>query len=149
MIRSVIQFCRSLRKPAEGAPDASGIAARIESLERRNAQLEQEVLEHREAAESLRRSQVYLDRAQRLARIGNWRWSVTRDELIDCSEAYAEIHGVSRSEIGERIKHQLEGAIHPDDRERVKNTCRELERSGASYEIEYRIILPDGEVRYV
>jgi len=44
---------------------------------------------------------------------------------------------------------QLEGAIHPDDRERVKNTCRELERSGASYEIEYRIIRPDGEIRHV
>ncbi len=149
MIRSLIEFCRALRGPVEDAHGPSELAVRIEELEQRNAELEQAVLSHREAADELRRSQAYLERAQRLARIGNWRWSVQRGELIDCSEAYSEIHGVSRSEIGERIKHQLEGAIHPDDRQRIKNTCRELEKSGASYEIEYRIIRPDGEIRHV
>jgi len=149
MIRSVIQFFRALREPAEDTPGPSERVAQVEALERRNAELEQEIRSHREAADELRRAQAYLERAQRLARIGNWRWSVEREELIDCSETYAEIHGVSRSEIGERIKHQHEGAIHPDDRERVKIACRELEESGASYEIEYRIIRPDGEIRHI
>jgi PAS domain S-box-containing protein len=133
----------------EDAPGPSKLELKIEELERRNAELEQAVSSHQEAEDQLRRSQAYLDRAQRLARIGNWRWSALRGELIDCSEAYIEIHGVSRSEIGERIKTQLEGAIHPDDREHVKIACRELEKSGASYEIEYRIIRPDGEIRHV
>jgi len=149
MIRSVIQFCRALRGSAEDAPDPSELVSQIEELERRNAELEQAVSSHQKAEDQLRRSQAYLDRAQRLARIGNWRWSVQRGELIDCSEAYTEIHGVSRSEIGERIKTQIESAIHPDDREHVKIACRELEKSGASYEIEYRIIRPDGEIRHV
>jgi PAS domain S-box-containing protein len=149
MIRSVIQFCRALREPAEDAAGPSELVLQIEELERRNAELEQAVLGHREAADELRRSQAYLERAQRLARIGNWRWSVQRGELIDCSDAYTEIHGVSRSEIGERIKHQLEYVIHPDDRERVKNACSELEESGASYEIEYRIVRPDNEIRHI
>jgi len=149
MIRSVIQFCRALRAPAEDTRKASELVAQIEELTQRNAELEQAIISHREAADRLRRSQDYLQRAQRLAQIGNWRWSVEREELIDCSDAYAEIHGVSRAEIAERIKHQLEDAIHPEDRERVKNTCRELEQSGASYEIEYRITRPDGEIRHV
>jgi PAS domain S-box-containing protein len=149
MIRSVIQFWRALRGPAEDASGPSELVLQIEELERRNAELEQAASGHREAADKLRRSQAYLERAQRLAQIGNWRWSVERGELIDCSEAYTEIHGVSRSEIGERIKNQHEDAIHPEDRERVKIACSELEKTGASYEIEYRITRPDGEVRHV
>ncbi|MBW2541593.1 MAG: PAS domain-containing protein [Deltaproteobacteria bacterium] len=149
MIRSVLQFCRVLRGLGEDAPNPSELALQAEEFERRNAELAQAVKSHREAEAELRRAQTYLDRTQRLARIGSWHWSVTREELIDCSEAYAEIHGVSRSEIGERIKNQLEDAIHPDDREHVKTACRELEKSGSSYEIEYRIIRPDGEIRHV
>jgi PAS domain S-box-containing protein len=149
MIRSAIEYWRALRGHAEDAPGPSEQVSQIEALERRNAELEREVRSHRETEDELRRSQAYLERAQRLAQIGNWRWSVEREELIDCSESYTEIHGVSRSEIGERIKHQLEDAIHPDDREHVRVACRELEETGASYEIEYRIIRPDGEVRHV
>jgi len=149
MIRSVLQFFRALRGSAEIDRILSEQAAQIEELTRRNAELEQSVLDHREAAEVLRRSQVYLERAQQLARIGNWRWSVPRGELIDSSEAYAAIHGVSPSEIDELIKHQLERSIHPDDRERVERAFRELEASGTEYEIEYRIVRPDREVRHI
>ena len=150
MIRSLIQFFRASQGPAKDALDRPRLAAKLEELTRRNAELEQSVAGHRRAADELRRFQAYLERAQRMTRIGNWRWSVPRGELIDSSEAYAEIHGVSCSEIHELISsHQIERVIHPDDRERVECKFREFDESGVAYEIEYRIVRPDGEVRHI
>jgi two-component system, cell cycle sensor histidine kinase and response regulator CckA len=39
-------------------------------------------------------------------------------------------------------------SIHPDDRDAVRQT-REIERAGGPFEHEYRIVRPDGEVRWI
>jgi PAS domain S-box-containing protein len=96
--------------------------------------------------EALRRSEADFARAQRQASIGNWRWSIPRDELLDCSDEYARIHGVEPDEI---MEYQKRRVIHPDDLERVERTFREVDRSRSDYSIEYRIVRPDGEVRHV
>ena len=87
--------------------------------------------------------------AQRLAKIGNWRWSVGRGALIACSEEYARIHGVGIDEIVELMEAQMTRAIHPDDRDRVQSEFKRFDAEGIDYEIEYRIVRPDGEVRHV
>ena len=87
--------------------------------------------------------------AQRLAKIGNWRWSVGRDALISCSEEYARIHGVGTDEIEDWMRSCMTRAIHPDDRDRVETEFKRFDVEGIDYEIEYRIVRPDGEVRHV
>ncbi len=104
-------------------------------------------LKKRELA--LRESREALALAQRQARIGNWRWSVERDELISCSEEYARIHGVGMDEIHEVRKNKFENLIHPDDREAVRRELRRVDADGVDYEFEYRIIRADGEIRHV
>jgi C4-dicarboxylate-specific signal transduction histidine kinase len=39
--------------------------------------------------------------------------------------------------------------IHPDDRERVESAVRQAVVTGADFAIEYRILLPDGAVRWI
>jgi PAS domain S-box-containing protein len=39
--------------------------------------------------------------------------------------------------------------IHPEDRERVTETSRIADRDGVTYLAEYRIVLPDGEIRWI
>jgi len=145
MIRFVTRWFGALRRPAEPLDPA----AKIVDLTRRNAELEQMVLAHREAAEELRRSQAYLHRAQRLARIGNWRWSVPNANLIDFSESFAEIHGVDRAQIADLIDHHFDRLVHPDDCDRVLRAFAAYDEAGAEYELEYRIVRPDGEVRHI
>ncbi|MFQ5776242.1 MAG: type II toxin-antitoxin system prevent-host-death family antitoxin [Kiloniellaceae bacterium] len=88
-------------------------------------------------------------RAQRLAKIGNWRRSIEGNELVSCSEDYARIHGVGPDEIYDLMKHRMERVIHPDDRDRVASEYRRADERGDDYEIEYRIVRPDGEIRHV
>jgi len=146
MIRRVTRWFGALRRSTDEIPDP---AATIAELMRRNAELEQAVLAHFAAAEELRRSQAYLHRAQRLARIGNWRWSLPQEKLIDFSESYAEIHGMDTSEMTEAVEDEFERLIHPEDRDRVERAFRACDEAGAEYELEYRIVRPDGQVRHI
>jgi PAS domain S-box-containing protein len=47
------------------------------------------------------------------------------------------------------MKHQMKRVLHPEDRERVGRAFRAFDRSGSGYEIEYRIVRLNGEVRHI
>ncbi|MCH8810057.1 MAG: type II toxin-antitoxin system Phd/YefM family antitoxin, partial [Proteobacteria bacterium] len=64
-------------------------------------------------ADDLRASEAVLARAQRIARIGSWRWSIERNELVSCSDEYARVHGVAPDEIHALMAEQMERVIHP------------------------------------
>jgi diguanylate cyclase (GGDEF)-like protein len=49
---------------------------------------------------------------------------------------------------GPRTHGDWQRAVHPEDRERAENTYRTMIRSGY-YETDYRVLLPDGEIRYI
>jgi PAS domain S-box-containing protein len=97
----------------------------------------------------LRESEAALAKAQELAHVGNWRWSIDRNELVSCSEEYTRIYGVGPDEIHALMKQQMERVIHPEDRDRVVEAYRGADEEGLGFEIEYRIVRPDGEVRHV
>jgi hypothetical protein len=111
--------------------------------------LRTDITEIKERELALRDSQEALAMAQRQARIGSWRWSVERNELISCSEEFARIHGVGMDEIHQLLKNCFDKVIHPEDRERVNREFRRADAEGSDYQIEYRIIRGDGEIRYV
>jgi PAS domain S-box-containing protein len=108
-----------------------------------------DITERKRTEEALRENQATLAKAQRLAKIGNWRWSIERHELISCSEEFARVHGVSMDEVRELLKEQMARVIHPEDRDRVAMKFKRVDEEGADYDIEYRIVRPDGEVRHV
>ena len=108
-----------------------------------------DVTDEFEAERRLRQSQNALAQAQSLAKVGNWHWSIEEDRLLSCSEEYAAIHGVGPDEIHDLLAQQFEKVIHPGDRERVAAAFERFDRDGQSYEIEYRIVLPDGWIRHV
>jgi PAS domain S-box-containing protein len=90
-----------------------------------------------------------LENAQRIAHVGSWRWDIVKDRLISCSQEYANIYGVSLDRIGTYLEHELEQALHPDDREHVVKFLRHPDQQMSSYEIEYKIIRPDGQIRNI
>ena len=124
---------------------AVGLMLWIPSIRR----LDSEVSKRKQAEVALRESEASLARAQRQARIGSWRWSVEHDALVSWSEEYARIHGAREDEIQELMARQMERVIHPDDRDRVEAEFKHFDQEGTAYEIEYRIVRPDGEVRHV
>ena len=119
-----------------------GVGANITRLKEAEDEL-------RMSRDKLKESERALIEAQLTAKIGSWRWSLERSSLISCSEGFAHIHGVTMDEINELMDHQMERVVHPEDRARVEEKIRRADAAKLDYEIEYRILLPDGQVRHV
>ncbi|MCP4874441.1 MAG: PAS domain-containing protein [Gammaproteobacteria bacterium] len=90
-----------------------------------------------------------LENAQRLVHVGSWRWDVLEDRLISCSKEYANIYGVSHDQIFAHMEKGFERVVHPDDIERVRDSLDVINQGSSEYEIEYRIIRTDGEIRTI
>src|SRR5579862_8890788 len=95
----------------------------------------------------LQESKEWLEEAQRVAHIGYWVWDLTADQLI-CSDEYYRIHGLPPRKSPIELA-TVTGRIHPDDRETVLGIADEAIRSGVHVDCEHRLLLPNGEVRFV
>ena len=106
-------------------------------------ELEKKVLE--QTAE-LRRSEALLARAQQLSQTGSFGWKVSRDELVWSEETF-RIFGYDRT-TRPSVKLGLL-RVHPDDLALVEQTIERAAQNGQDYEYEYRLLMPDGAVKYV
>src|SRR5258705_5854291 len=104
---------------------------------------EEKVLE--QTAE-LRRSEALLARAQRLSQTGSFGWKVSKDELVWSEETF-RIFGYDRT-TRPSVKLALQ-RVHPDDVALVEQTVERAAQDGKDYEHEYRLLMPDGAVKYV
>ena len=105
-----------------------------------------EIAERKKAEEALQKSEASLAEAQRIAGLGNWDLDIQTNELQWSDEIY-RIFGLSPKEFGATFD-EFMNYVHADDREFVKKSVGEA-LYGRPYDIEHRIILPDGTIRIV
>jgi PAS domain S-box-containing protein len=102
----------------------------------------------REAERKLRRSEAYLDEAQRLSHTSSWAWDVTRREFAYRSLGVYHIFGFNPEE-GPVPLQAFRDRIHPEDRiPNVEGASRAI-REKAVFEVFFRIVLPDGSIKRV
>ena len=107
----------------------------------------------RKSEAEARRNEAMLRDAQRIARFGGWELEITNPDSIDSgplrwSEEVFRIFGYEPGGI-EVSNENFFRAVHPEDREPIKGAVATAIREGRNYEIDHRIILPNGTVRYV
>jgi PAS domain S-box-containing protein len=98
--------------------------------------------------ETLRTSEAYLEEAQRLTHTGSWGWEVAGRSTIYLSDEWCRIFGFDPGEGLVSWEQRFE-RTHPEDREKWQACIERAIRERSDYEIEYRILLPDGTLRYV
>jgi PAS domain S-box-containing protein len=96
---------------------------------------------------TLRESESRLEEAQRVAHLGHWEYDVDTDRFKWSDETY-RIFGLQRDE-GAVTQAVLKELIHPDDWGRTALARMRALRGGPRYDVEYRVVRPDGEVRIV
>ncbi len=97
--------------------------------------------------ERLKETQRRLVDALRIGRIGNWELDLQSGELWWSDEAH-EIFGVQRGSFDGRHESLVE-RIHPDDRDTYLRRREDALRRQATLEVEFRIVMNDGSVRWV
>lgn len=107
--------------------------------------LEDEV---RNRTSDLRRTMAHLDEAQRLTGIGSWACPVDGTDSMLWSEGLFHILGADPLVV-RPSQESLDASLHPDDRRRRQALVNAAIRDCEPFEVEYRIVRPDGVVRFI
>ncbi len=99
------------------------------------------------ANEELAATQRKLLNAQQLGHIGNWEFEPTTQALRASPEVFA-LFGLCGSADAVPFE-TLRGLIHPDDAATYAARASAAQATGTELDLEYRIIRPDGEVRWM
>ena len=102
----------------------------------------------RETERKLRRSEAYLAETQHLSHTSSWAWDVRRREFVYRSAEVYHLFGIEGGE--DAVSQQpFHDRILSEDRPRVTEVARRAVREKADFEVDFRIVLPDGSIRRV
>ena len=103
-------------------------------------------VERTRTEEQARRSEERLRFALDAASMGTWDWDLSTN-TVRWSDNLERIHGLPPGTFDGTFA-SYEREIHPDDRERVLASARRALAEGVPHDVEYRIVAPDGTVRW-
>jgi signal transduction histidine kinase len=104
-----------------------------------------EDLKRTEAA--LRRSEGFLNKAQRLSLTGSFGWKAASTG-IDWSDETFRIFAYEPESISPTWDHVLQ-RVHPEDCARARELIERARRDGEDFQSELRLLMPDGAVKHV
>lgn len=107
-----------------------------------------DLTERRRSERELKDARTRLDAALAAGAIGTWMWDVGADRLY-ADRTVAQLLSVNTEDTGVSSLAAFIGAIHPEDRERVAATIQRTLEEGDTYEARYRVVQPDGDVRWI
>jgi len=96
---------------------------------------------------TLERSENRFRRSQIFANIGTWDWDIHSGELY-WSERIGPLFGYPEGNLETTYDNFL-NAVHPDDRQQVIDAVNNCVENNTEYDIEHRVVWPNGEVRWV
>ena len=100
-----------------------------------------------ELKDKLTREEAYLTQAQRLTGVGSWAWDPSETHNYYSREVF-NIFGLDPAKGNPTLADFLR-IYHPEDRKLIEEAEKKLVSEGQGYDVKYRIIRPDGELRFV
>jgi PAS domain S-box-containing protein len=115
-----------------------------------------DIHDRKEAEEKLRQSEAHLQEAQTLGRMGSWVFDISAETVSGSPELF-RIFGRDPGE--EQLAKEMisdvrampifRKSVHPEDLALVEEFTNKASETRVGGELEYRIVLPDGSLKYV
>ncbi len=99
-----------------------------------------------ERTKELRRSEAYLEEAQRLSKTGSFGWNVPSGEIYWSEETFRILEYSHDTKPGLEL---VQKRTHPEDRVRVHELIDRTSRNAEDFDLEHRLLMPDGSVKHV
>ena len=112
------------------------------------AVLSQDITERKQAEQELERMRNLLAEGQRVAHVGSFEYVAATRTTVWSEEEY-RIYGLDPAGPSPAYDVMLAKCIHPDDAALLHQTFSAAMQSNSVYELEHRIVRPDGSVRWV
>ena len=106
-----------------------------------------DVSDLRKAYKQIQISEDRFSVSMRYANIGTWDWDIQTGDLF-WSERIGPLFGYNEN-VPETTFENFLAAIHPEDRQKVIDAVNDCVENQVEYEIEHRVVWPDGTVRWV
>ncbi len=106
-----------------------------------------DITEQHQAVEELKRSEERLRLSQAFANVGSWEWDIDTGEVY-WSDQIWKLLGLEPDSVKPGYEAFL-ACVHPDDRPRVEQAIQDSLHEGKAYEIEHRLLWPDGSIHWL
>src|ERR1700736_4164640 len=103
--------------------------------------------EGKRAEKKLRRSEESLLEAQKLSNTGSWRHEVASRKVTVSPEIYRK-HDIKPDDDPSKTECFF-SRFHPEDRKRVVDLFERAEIEKTEFQVDYRIVLPDGTIKHL
>ena len=94
------------------------------------------------------RSEAFLSEGQRISHTGSWTWNYLTGKVV-WSEEHCRIFGYDPANANELTFQLFQERVHPEDRPFLQQKLEAAIRNSAGFAFDFRIVLPDGLVKYV
>jgi PAS domain S-box-containing protein len=109
-------------------------------------ELSRDLMHAARMAAELRENAESMSLAASAAQLAFWRWDIPHDAIWVSPDG----RGLYGTAPGETINlHRFLDTLHPDDREPVRLNVQRALNGDGSFRAEYRVVLPDGTVRWI
>src|SRR5881392_1651757 len=95
---------------------------------------------------ALRESEERMRLVANAVNLGIWEWDLDKDEIWATNTRRALLGWPASGKTGFE---DFISRVHPDDRNRIRQIVDDAIQNGADYDCEYRLVLPDGIVRWM
>lgn len=106
-----------------------------------------DITERRDSTDRLARSEKLLADGQALSHLGSFTWELRTDKVTWSDEQY-RLLGFEPGSVVASLDTLL-GRLDPDDKAELSGLIRGSVATGASFELEIRVVLPDGSIRWL
>ncbi len=115
--------------------------------------LTEDITQRKRAEEALQRSEGYLAEAQKLTQTGSWAAQVSLKENVNWSNVYwsREMYRIFGFDPDPTPPSSMEVVrrLHPEDAASHPRMVERAIRDGTDFELDYRLLLPDGAAKYI
>jgi PAS domain S-box-containing protein len=125
---------------------ASAQRKTTEALRRSGEELQIAIRDQKRIEAALLHSEMHLTEAQRLSRTGSFGWNLSAGEIFWSDETFRILQCDRAAKPSLELLFQR---THPDDRAAVQKTIQQASSDGKAFEHEYRLLMPDGSLKYV
>jgi PAS domain S-box-containing protein len=107
-----------------------------------------DITERKKAKDALSKMSTLMSESQKIAHLGSFEY-IAASQTTVWSEEEFRIYGLDPAGPSPQYEEMLKNCIHPEDAQLLNDTFAAAMSSKSVYELEHRIVLPDGSVRYV
>jgi PAS domain S-box-containing protein len=119
----------------------------VQAFNNMSNQLREMISDMKQAEEDLRRMNERFSLATHAAQLGVWDWDIPKNELA-WEESMYRLYAIQREDFGGAYDAWAR-TIHPQDKAHIEVEVQAALRGEREYEPEFRIVLPDGNIRYI